>query len=108
MSTGIIAGNITAMNIIQASWDIPSVAANTTEEETFSLAGVKVGDYVHVSKADLDAGILFGSARVTADGTIGVQITNPTASPVDAAEETVTIFHARPEGIPSQQTKIAI
>lgn len=106
MSVTTIGGNVAVMNIVQATWDIPSVAANTTEEETFTLAGVKVGDYVHVSKADLDAGIIFGSARVTAADTIGVQISNPTASPVDAAEETVTVFMGRPEGVPSLQTKI--
>jgi ABC-type Co2+ transport system permease subunit len=106
MSVTTIGGNVAVMNIVQATWDIPSVAANTTEEETFTLAGVKVGDYVHVSKADLDAGIVFGSARVTADDTIGVQITNPTGSPVNAAEETVTVFMGRPEGVPSLQTKI--
>lgn len=98
MSVGILAGNVQSLNIVSVTWDIPSVAANTTEEESFTLAGVKTGDYVHVSKADLDAGILFGSARVSADDTVTVQITNPTAGAVDAASETVTVFVARPEG----------
>lgn len=106
MSAGVIAGNVAVLNVVQVTWDIPSVAANTTEEETFTLTGVKVGDYVHVSKADLDAGIVFGSARVTAADTVGVQITNPTAGAVDAASETVTVFVARPEGVPSEQTKL--
>jgi len=107
MSVGIIAGNASGINILEATWDIPSVAANTTEEETFTLAGAKVGDYVHVSKADLDAGIIFGSARVTAADTVGVQISNPTASAVDAASETVKILHVRPEG-QSANTGIAV
>lgn len=108
MSTGIIQGNVAVLNVVQVTWDIPSVAANTTEEETFTLTGVKVGDYVHVSKSDLDAGIAFGSARVTAADTVGVQITNPTGGAVDAASETVTVFHARPEGVPANQTKIGV
>lgn len=105
MSVGIIAGNAASINVVTATWDIPSVAANTTEEETFTLAGVKSGDLVYVSKADLDAGIMFGSSRVTAANTIGVQIVNATGSAVDAASETVTILVIRPEGLGS--TKLA-
>jgi len=92
MGVGILGGNISSINVLTATWDIPSVATITTEEETFTLAGASVGDYVHVSKADLDAGIVFGSARVSAADTVAVQITNPTAGAVDAAEETVTIL----------------
>lgn len=106
MSTGILAGNLFAANVVQVTWDIPSVAANTSEEETFSLPGVKVGDFVHVAKSDLDAGIVFGSSRVSADGTVAVQIVNTTAAPVNAAEETVQVMVLRPAGNPSEQTKI--
>jgi len=106
MSTGIIMGNAASINVVQVTWDIPSVAANTSEEETFTLAGVKVGDFVSVSKADLDAGIVFGSARVTAANTIGVQIVNATAGAVNAAAETVQVLVIRPEGNPSEQTSL--
>jgi len=94
---GITKGNMRGLNLIDVTWDIPSVAANTTEEETFTLTGVKVGDFVSVSKSDLDAGIVFGSARVTAADTVGVQITNPTAGAVDAASEDVKVMVIRPD-----------
>jgi hypothetical protein len=105
MSVGVIAGNVAAINLVTVTWDIPSIAANTTEEETFTLNGVKTGDLVYVSKADLDAGILFGSARVTAANTVGVQLVNATGSAVDAASETVKVLVVRPEG--SGSTKLA-
>ena len=66
---------------------------------------MKTGDLVYVSKADLDAGILFGSARVTAANTVGVQLVNATGSAVDAASETVKVLVVRPEG--SGSTKLA-
>lgn len=97
MTTGITLGNVRGLAVVDVTWDIPSVAANTTEEETFTLTGVKTGDVVYVTKADLDAGILFGSARVTAADTIGVQIVNATGSPVNAASETVKVLVVRPE-----------
>lgn len=98
MSVGIIAGNTAAINVVEVTWDIPSVAANTSEEETFTLTGVKTTDFISVSKADLDAGIVFGSARVTANDTIAVQIINATGSAVDAASESVKVLVVRPEG----------
>lgn len=108
MSTGIIAGNVAALNVVQVTVDLGSVAANTSEEETFTLNGVKVGDFVAVQKSDLDAGIILGSARVSAADTIAVQVVNTTAGAIDAASETMTVFHARPEGVPADQTKIQI
>lgn len=107
MSIGIINGNVAAINLVQVTWNIPSIAANTTEEETFTLAGVKTGDFVSVSKNDLDAGIMFGSARVTAADTIGVQLVNATGTAVDAASETVKVLVVRAEGVPANQTKLS-
>lgn len=101
MSTSMISGNVLSMNVVTVTWDIPSIATITTEEETFTLAGVKVGDFVVVSKNSLDAGIMFGSARVTAADTIGVQIVNPTAGAIDAASQDVKVLVVRSEG---QQT----
>ena len=48
MSVGVIAGNVASINYVQATVDLGSVAANTSEEETFTLTGVKVGDLIIV------------------------------------------------------------
>jgi len=97
MSTGIIAGNAFSIQIVTATVDLGSVAANTTEEETATVTGVRTGDFVSVSKSDLDAGIMLGTCRVTAADTVAIQVVNSTASAVDAASETMTFMVIRPE-----------
>jgi len=98
MSTGIIAGNAATMNVIQFVWDPGSCAASTTNEQTVTIPGLKVGDQVSVSKPSLNAGISVGSARVSAANTLAVQLANSTASPIDPGSETWTAVVVRPEG----------
>lgn len=98
MSTGIIAGNIASINLVAATVDFGSVAANTTEEETFSLPGVKVGDFVSVQHDNLEAGLLVGSARVEAADVVTVEVANVTASPIDAGSSTMSVLVIRAEG----------
>jgi hypothetical protein len=107
MSTGIVGGNIVAQKIIVATWDVPSITANTTQESTFTLKGVKLGDYVAVVNTSLNEGAIFGTARVTAADTVGVQLGNFTGSAIDPASKTVQIYWARPEGIPSSHTNLS-
>lgn len=97
MSITTIAGNVSGITVLTATVDLGSVAANTTEEETATITGVRAGDYVAVMKSDLDAGILLGTCRVTAADTVAIQVTNPTGSAVDAASETMTFLVVRPE-----------
>lgn len=98
MSVGIIAGNTASINMVNATFDAASVAAATTVEQTITVPGVKVGDVVVVSKSDLDAGLLYGTARVSAADTVSLQIANVTAGAIDAASETVVVTVIRPEG----------
>lgn len=98
MSTGIIAGNIASINLVAATVDLGSVAANTSEEETFTLTGVKVGDFISVQSDDLEAGIVLGSARVEANNTVTVEVINTTAGAINAASSTMAVLVIRPEG----------
>lgn len=104
--SGIIMGNVRSITVMQATVDLGSVAANTSEEETATLTGVKSGDMVFVSKSDLDAGIVLGSVRVTADDTIAIQVVNTTGSPVDAASETMDFLVVRPETTNSYPSEV--
>ena len=98
--SNILTSNIEKFGIATVTVDLGSVATITTEEETFTCVGVKVGDFVAVSKPSLEAGIMLGSARVTADDTIAVQVVNPTAGAVDAASEAgFLVFWARPTSV---------
>lgn len=97
MSIGIIAGNVASLNIVSATVDLGSVAANTSEEETVTLTGVKTGDIVIPVKPSLEAGLVIGNCRVSADDTLMITIGNLTAAAIDAGSETWTFLVARPE-----------
>ena len=96
MSNGIIAGNALGITVLTATVDLGSVAANTSEEETATVTGVKSGDYVAVVKPSLEAGIILGTVRVTADDTVAIQVVNTTAGAIDAASESMTFLVIRP------------
>lgn len=98
MSTGIIAGNVASINLVKATVNLGSVAANTSEEETFTLTGVKVGDMIIVQKENLEAGIVLGSARVEAADTVTVEVINTTSGAIDAASATMAVLVIRAEG----------
>ena len=85
--SNLLLSNIETMGIATVTVDLGSVAANTTEIETVTCVGVKIGDFVAVAKPTLEAGILLGDAFVTADDTISVKVVNATGSAVDAASE---------------------
>lgn len=65
--------------------DPPSVGANTTAEFDVVLAGVAVGDRVHViPPAALNAGLFVAAVRAKA-GNITIRLGNCTAGALDAA-----------------------
>ena len=98
MSVGIMAGNVASLTVITATVDLGSVAANTSEEETATLLGVKLGDVVLCIDSSLNAGQVIAQARVSAADTVTLQVINTTAGAIDAASKTMTFLVARPEG----------
>jgi hypothetical protein len=59
-----------------------AVAANTTAEQTFPLAGVAVGDVVWVTKPSAQAGLGVVNVRVSAAGTLAITFSNNTAAAI--------------------------
>lgn len=98
MSVGIIAGNVASLTVVGVSVDLGSVAANTSEEETATVPGVKIGDIVFVSDSALSAGQVIANARVSAADTVTMQVINTTAGAIDATARTMNFFVIRPEG----------
>lgn len=94
--SNILTSNIELMGIVTVTADLGSVATITTEEETFTVTGVKVGDFVLVSKSTHTAGYGVCSARVSADDTVAVTIVNPTAGAVNADSMTYLVAWFRP------------
>lgn len=77
-------GNIYAMKAFTfgdaKTWD--AVATITTAEQTVTVPGLRVGDFVRVEKPTEQAGLGIGNARVSADNTLAIQFINPTAGNV--------------------------
>lgn len=108
MTVGIQAGNAASITVMTATVDLGSVAANTSEEETATVTGVKTGDFVIISKPTLEAGIILGTCRVTAADTVAIQVVNATGSAVDAASETMNFIVIRPENPNNIPTEVLL
>lgn len=78
MSVGIIGGNVAAIGVVAVTLSPALVGANTTAEQTFTVPGVAVGDYVYVNKPTAQAGLGIVGARVTAANTVGITFSNNT------------------------------
>jgi hypothetical protein len=86
--------------VVTFTYDPASVSAATTAEQTVTVNGLRVGDYVfNPSKPTLTAGVGIVNVRVSAANTLAVTWVNATAAPVDPASETYTLLVWRPEKI---------
>jgi hypothetical protein len=83
--------------VVTFTYDPASISAATTAEQTVTVNGLRVGDYVEVSKPSNTAGVAVVNARVSAANTLAVIWMNATAAPVDPPSETYTVFVWRPE-----------
>jgi hypothetical protein len=101
MSAGITMGNVRGVYIVSVTFDPASVAATTSAEQAITVPGVLPNDVVFVSKPTVTAGLVIGTARVSAANIVTVTIGNITAAPIDAASETYTVLVARPETAPT-------
>lgn len=72
-----------------------SVAANTTAEQTFTVAGLVTNDIVTVNKPTLNAGIGICASRVSAADTLAITYSNNTGSPITPSSETYKIVSVR-------------
>ena len=71
---------IAALYRVAVSLTPALVAANTTAEQIFAVAGVVVGDAVFVSKPTSQAGVGIVGARVSSAGNVGITFANVTAA----------------------------
>lgn len=85
-------------SVISFTFNPASVAANTSAEQTVTVPGLKVGDYIaDVTKPTLTAGLGIVNSRVSAADTLAIQFMNNTAAPIDAASEVYQTLVLRPE-----------
>lgn len=86
---------ITQYRVYSTAIDIASVAANTSVEQTFAVAGLAVADKCFVNKPTVTAGLIVSNCRVSAVDTIALTLGNLTAAPIDPGSETYAIVTIR-------------
>jgi hypothetical protein len=98
MSAGIIGGNVKSLGVLSANIAPAATAANTTAEQTFTVRGLLVTDFVFVNKPTAQAGLAIGNVRVSAADTLAIVFINDTAGSLTATTENYLILVARAEG----------
>lgn len=99
---GILMGNLLSTGVASVSLSPAIVAANTTAEQTFTVAGLKAGDFVSVNKPTAQAGLSIAGCRVSADNTLAITFGNHTAAGITpTASETYKVAYARSESVQS-------
>ena len=72
-----------------------SVAANTTEEDTFTVIGLTTDDIVYVNKPTHQAGLGVVNCRVTGADTLRITYMNATGGSLTPTKETYKIIAIR-------------
>ena len=92
-----IRGNIQYSMILNVTLSPASVANATTAEQTFTVNGLAVGDFVNVIKPSTQAGLGIVNSRVSAANTLAVTFINTTAATITpTASEVYVVGVDRP------------
>jgi len=77
------------------SYNPTSIDANTSEQQTLTLTGLKADDLILRVYKPHTAGLIVNDGQVTADNTLGINFANVTGSPIDPGEETYTVIYIK-------------
>lgn len=101
MEQNVVRGNIQGSWLIGIALTPAAVAINTTAEQTFTVNGLLVGDFINVTKPTTQAGLGLVNARVSANNTIAITFANTTAGIITpTAGEVYTVAVDRPTSLP--------
>lgn len=75
-------GNVAFTWVLNATLSPTSVSNATSNEQTFTVPGLRVGDYVGVSKPTLQSGLVISTARVSAKDTLAITFGNLSAATI--------------------------
>jgi len=95
-----VLGNIVKEAVISVTLSPALIVLNTTAEQTFTVNGLKTGDWVDVNKPTAQAGLGIVGCRVSAANTLGITFSNNTASSITpTAAQVYTVLVARPDRV---------
>ena len=99
-STTLSRGNVLYNYLAGPSITPSSVAANTTAEQSFTVAGLQTGDQLQVSfQGSQTAGVAIVNARVSAANTLALTFGNFTSGALTPVAGVYVIEINRPESI---------
>lgn len=103
-SNDVVRGNVNRKLMAQITLSPTSVAPNTTAEQTFTVTGLSLNNWVGVNKPTTQAGLGIVGCRVSAKDTLAITFINATAAtitPTASEVYTVTSEHTYAQPIPS-------
>jgi hypothetical protein len=84
--------------IASASFNVVSCAAAAITEQSFTVAGLRPGDFCHLNAQSSGLGnVGIAGLRVSAANTLTVRFINPTAAPINPGTVPFLVFWFRPE-----------
>ena len=93
-------GNLLSVGVASVALSPAIVAANTSAEQTFTVPGLRVGDFVDINKPTVQAGLIIGTARVSAANTMAITFGNLTVAGITpTAAEVYLVRYSRPESV---------
>lgn len=85
-------GNVRSIYLLSITFSPASVANATSAEQTFTVTGVALGDYITINKPSSQAGLGIVGSRASAANTIGITFMNATAATITpTASEIYTV-----------------
>ncbi len=101
MATDIPRGQVRGIDLLEITLSPASVANATAAEQTFTVTGLKLHDYVAVNKPTAQAGLGIVGSRVSAANTLAITFMNTTAATITpTASEIYSLFRISPVTIP--------
>ncbi len=93
-------GNIKGNWVLSVTLSPAAIGATTTGEQTFTVAGVQLGDFIDISKPSVQPGLSLGNARVSALNTIAIEFANQSSGTLTpTAAEVYLVGVTRPENL---------
>jgi hypothetical protein len=103
--TTLARGNVTMHWVASVTLSPASVGVTTIAEQSFTVLGLKLGDFVDVTAAVSNVGLSIANARVSANDTLAIAFANITAATITpTASGVYTVYIARPENLSSTNT----
>ena len=100
-------GNIKGSWVLSPTLSPVSVGVTTTTEQTFTVTGLILGDFVDVAKPTNQPGLSVANSRVSAANTLAITFVNLSSATITpTASEIYNIVVTRPENLTSTNNSI--